>query len=139
MSLVQKVAGLFVWGFDGTGLSPRHKSLLKRLSPTGLILFKRNIKGRRQVRTLVRGLQAASAEELLIGIDEEGGRVRRLPESYLGYPPAKFWGETYRKEGPREVFDAGKRLGRKLLSLGINTDFAPVLVRHLRQKGHLSC
>lgn len=127
MKFVRETAGLFVWGFDGTVLTRAHKILLKKLPPAGLILFRRNIKGPRQVKSLVRGLESAGGGEFLIGIDEEGGRVRRLPESYLGYPPAETWGTVYREEGPNKVFEAGRRLARKLLSLGINTDFAPVL------------
>jgi beta-N-acetylhexosaminidase len=69
-----------------------------------------------------------SREPLLIGIDQEGGRVSRLPPPFTQLPPAAVWGRIYEMEKDLKViFRVGQYLAQELLSVGINTDFAPVL------------
>ncbi len=122
--MTKKISRLFAWGFEGTTVSRPIRSLLKERPPAGVILFKRNLEGLRQLRSLTADLQAASVSPLLIGIDEEGGRVTRLPAPWTPLPPAALLGKL---KDPQIIFDAGRYLGRTLRSLGINTDFAPVL------------
>ncbi len=126
--LRKKISQLFVWGFEGTQITPELKKLLKKYPPAGLILFKRNIEDLYQIKGLIRELQSLSQTPLLIGIDEEGGRVRRLPEPFIQFPPAAFWGKLLKEQKDKQlIFDMGHCLAHELLSLGINTDFAPVL------------
>jgi len=116
---------LFLWGFEGTKLSARLCSLLKRHPIAGVILFKRNIESVAQMRSLNKELKKKTK---LIGIDEEGGRVSRLPGEALKFPPAALWGKIYQRErNLKFIEETGRLLGRELKSLGVNLDFAPVL------------
>jgi len=45
---------LLIIGFEGTDVTPRLSSLLKRIQPAGVILFARNIKSPKQTWLLVR-------------------------------------------------------------------------------------
>jgi beta-N-acetylhexosaminidase len=128
-----QVSRLFFWGFEGVEVTPGIRKFLKRFPPAGLILFKRNIGSPSQVKRLVSDLQKAASSPLLIGIDEEGGRVRRLPESFMHYPPAAEWGKIWEK-GESKIVRAGYEMAKKLRSLGINADFAPVLDVHSNPK-----
>ncbi|MBI3541416.1 MAG: beta-N-acetylhexosaminidase [Deltaproteobacteria bacterium] len=124
---IQKVSQLFVWGFEGTTVSASFRTLLKNYSPAGVILFKRNLEFPEQIKELTRSLQSEKSP-LLIGIDEEGGRVGRLPDPFLHFPPAAILGKIFEaKKGKGVVTELGAIMARQLLSLGINTDFAPVL------------
>ncbi|MBI2083388.1 MAG: beta-N-acetylhexosaminidase [Deltaproteobacteria bacterium] len=129
--MLKKISQLFIWGFSGTRVSRDLKKALLQYPPAGLILFKRNIESPRQLRHLTSELQSLSEKPLLIGIDQEGGRVSRLPEPFTQYPPAATWGEIYQRMGHREgqnfLRRIGRYLGRELKSAGINLDFAPVL------------
>ncbi len=126
--LREKLAGLFVWGFEGTSLSPEFVKLLKCDRPAGVILFKRNIESLRQVRSLTKELRRLGGRRLLIGVDEEGGRVSRMPPPFTRYPSAVTLGDFYRQERDSRLLVAlGRYLARELLAVGINTDFAPVL------------
>lgn len=126
--LRKKISQLFVWGFEGTEITPELKILLKKYPPAGLILFKRNIEDLYQMKGLIQELQSLSRIPLLIGIDEEGGRVRRLPQPFTQLPSAAFFGRLLEEQkDKRLIFDIGRYLAHELLSLGINTDFAPVL------------
>lgn len=125
---MKKPSQLFVWGFDGTSVSGSLRKFFRRYRPGGVILFARNIESLRQVRSLTKELQALSESPLLIGIDEEGGRVTRLPPPFPRLPPAAEWGEICRRQGDTSLlFHVGRYLAQELLSVGINTDFAPVL------------
>lgn len=125
------VAQLFVWGFEGTRVTRPLKRLLREFPPAGLILFRRNIENPRQLRNLIAELQALAEQPLLIGIDQEGGRVSRLPAPWTQYPPASTWGQLYQRLGPKAgknlLVRIGRFMGRELSAVGINLNFAPVL------------
>lgn len=128
MKNIKDLSQHFLWGFDGTGVTPEIRRLIRDYPPAGFILFKRNIEDLKQVKELARELRSLSRTPLLIGIDEEGGRVRRLPAPFVQYPPAATWGSLYEgRKNKKLLFEAGFHLAHELLSLGINVDFAPVL------------
>ena len=103
----------------------------------GVILFdreystgeSRNIVSPEQVQTLVDALQEAAGQgplgTLLVGVDQEGGKVCRLKEKYgfASVPSAEEMG-TWPTERIREI---GRMTGREMAAVGINVDFAPVL------------
>jgi beta-N-acetylhexosaminidase len=111
-------------GFDGTEMSPRLASLLKRVQPAGVILFARNIKSPAQTWRLLRECQKVVAAPLLTCVDLEGGDVDRFRE-VLG--PAPSAAEVF-ATGDRRLFRAhGEIIGGNCRALGFNVDFAPVL------------
>lgn len=86
----------------------------------------RNIKSPQQLETLIDQLQAAApmGMPLLVGIDQEGGKVQRLRRKwgFTETPSAQQLGS----EGPQACRTAGGIVGKTLASVGINMDFAPV-------------
>lgn len=127
-------------GFRGTGDEPLHEDLANILEDIaqgkvgGVILFdrdailktpNRNILSPGQVLRLTRMLQGASPLPLFIGVDQEGGKVRRLKEEQ-GFPPLAS-AEELGRASPESTEKAGKQLGAYLHSLGINLNFAPCL------------
>jgi beta-N-acetylhexosaminidase len=134
-ALLKDVERLFVWGFDGTSVSTGLKAVLRAHPVAGAILFKRNIGTLEGLRGLNRDLKKIGGRRFLIAIDEEGGRVSRLPPTALKLPPADFWGKFYEREKDlRLVTRMGRLLGRELKSVGVNLDFAPVLDVHSNPK-----
>lgn len=70
-------------GFDGLEASPDIKRLIRELQVGHVIYFARNVDSPEQVAELSRELQgcardAGHALPLLIGVDQEGGRVARM-------------------------------------------------------------
>ncbi|MER5420633.1 beta-N-acetylhexosaminidase [Streptosporangium roseum] len=97
-----------------------------RYRPGGVILFPwaGNVKNVRQVVALTNGLQKASPEiPLLIGADQENGRVSRMAPLVTEMPGASVIGST---GDPSLARKAAKVTGTELRALGINLDFAPV-------------
>jgi len=61
---------------------------------------------------------------LLLGADQEGGRVTRLPGGLANFPPNKQIGKV---NNPEFSYKVGTLLGEELKGFGLNLDFAPVL------------
>ena len=119
-------------GVAGTKLSRDEAQFLKDARPAGFILFARNLKDHDQIRALVADVRAAvGADDLLVLIDQEGGRVQRLrPPLGRALPPAAAYGALYARDPAAAVmaaFEATRLLAADLAALGINTDCAPVL------------
>ena len=86
----------------------------------------RNIESPAQVKALVECLQAAAASPLLVAVDQEGGRVRRLKEA-LGFAPlASPQSLGAAKDLDRTRREAGAT-AQMLAELGINLNLAPVV------------
>lgn len=86
-------------------------------------LFRKNIQNRHQLARLVAEIREILGPDCLISIDQEGGAVQRttdLPEA----PAPMALGAT----GDTRLAEAvGGAVGRALISLGINWNFAPSL------------
>src|SRR5271154_56073 len=118
------IGQLLIVGFDGTEMSPRLASLLRKIQPAGVILFARNIVGAEQTRTLLREGQKCVTAPLFTCVDLEGGTVDRF-RNVIG--PAPSPAEVF-ATGRRELFRKhGRVIGENCRALGFNVDFAPVL------------
>lgn len=86
----------------------------------------RNIASPAQVKRLVTALQEAASVPLFVAVDQEGGRVSRLKESF-GFPPsvsAQHLGSLDDVDKTRQYADV---MAETLAGLGINLNFAPVV------------
>ncbi|MBI2001548.1 MAG: beta-N-acetylhexosaminidase [candidate division NC10 bacterium] len=117
---------LFCLGFEGI----RVPDDLRRLLGAGLggvILFRRNLRDLEQICRLTAGLHAAASGPLLVGVDQEGGRVTRLPEPFLSPPPAASLGAL---DDAILTRDLARAVGRELRAAGFSWNLAPVLDVH---------
>jgi beta-N-acetylhexosaminidase len=110
-------------GIGGTTLSTAEADFIRRCGVGGVILFSRNIEGPQQCAALVRQIQSLSDTPLLIGIDQEGGRVARLRAPFTLFPPAGQLGCG----PPEQTYRCAVAQATELKSVGINLNFAPVL------------
>lgn len=115
---------------DLTELPKEFAEAIQQLHLGGVILFANNLKDKEQIRRLTADLQRASSDglPLLIGIDQEGGRVARLPtQEFPAFAGNMAIGATLPAAGTRYATDVGAAIARQLASLGINLNFAPSL------------
>jgi len=118
------VGQLLVVGFDGTEMSPRLDSLLRRIQPAGVILFARNIAAAEQTYQLLQDCQDCVSTPMFTCVDMEGGTVDRF-RGVLGRSPSAA--EVF-AAGDRKLFRKhGRVIGECCRGLGFNTDFAPVV------------
>jgi beta-N-acetylhexosaminidase len=121
---ISQIGQLLIVGFDGTEITPRFSSLLKRMQPAGVILFARNIKTAEQTWQLLLECQNCVSVPLFPCVDLEGGRVDRFRE-VLG--PAPSAADVF-STGDRKLFRKhGQVIGENCRALGFRLDFAPVL------------
>ena len=121
-----------IFGCQGLQLSDRERDFFHAVRPAGFILFSRNCESRSQVADLVTDLRGcAGAEQTLILIDQEGGRVQRLsPPEWRAAPSAAALGSiaTGDPDAAAEAVNLNTLLiADDLRALGINADCAPVV------------
>lgn len=121
----------FIAGVSGTELTSAERALFSHRRPCGLILFARNCITLDQIRNLVRDAIDAVGSDLLVLIDQEGGRVQRLrPPLGRALPPGKALADLYDEDPNAAVesaFQISRLVAHDLKVLGINTNCTPVL------------
>ena len=112
-------------GFDGTTFNDDLRYLIDTLYIGGLVLFKRNIETPEQIQTLCFRIREFASScgrpPLFIAVDQEGGKVARLPAPFTRFP-----GNPYIKT-PADAVAFAETTARELASVGINMDLAPVM------------
>ncbi|ALC87557.1 beta-hexosaminidase [Bacillus sp. FJAT-22090] len=126
MSLEEKVGQMIFAGIDGTSLSKESRLLISNDKVGGIILFKDNLKDVNQSISLLNELKGENEKNkfpIFLGVDQEGGRVSRLPE-LIQLPTNQ---EIGRLNDSSLSYNIGNLLGKELNAFGFNLDFAPVL------------
>jgi beta-N-acetylhexosaminidase len=121
----------FITGLAGPVLTEREQAVLRETRPCGVILFARNAIDPEQVRRLTDAATAAVGEEIMILIDQEGGRVQRLrPPHWRMLPAAAAYAKAYPGDQGRALGAAraaARLTAADLRAVGINTNCAPLL------------
>ena len=117
-------ASLLMAGFAGPKIDDDIKKLIVEEKIAGVILFSRNIESIEHVSELVAEIRSlAGKRPFLIAVDQEGGRVSRLPPPFIQLPPMARLGSINDTELTRRIAEA---LAGELRQLGFNLNFAPV-------------
>ncbi len=126
LSLSTLCGQLLVGGFDGPDLTPRFAKALKEGRRGGAIVFKRNLPDIAAAARVASQIRATGPADLppFIGVDQEGGRVTRMPAPFLTLPPMRLLGELGDLDLIRR---AARAVATELSALGYNLSFAPVL------------
>ena len=118
MSIREKVGQLLMIGFQDTKLSSEFIDQLQEYRPGGVILFSRNLVDAEQIARLTNSLQKhAPSSPLLIAIDQEGGRVSRLPQGFTIFPSASTVATCQSLDIAYEVAEI---TAKELRAVGIN-------------------
>lgn len=120
-----------IYGIAGTTLTDEEKFFFSKNGALGFIVFARNIENKIQLKKLTDSLREVMQGEVLILVDQEGGRVARLraPE-WKTYPAGQYFADLYQKnqtQAEEELFKNFQEIARELVEVGINVDCAPVL------------
>lgn len=127
MTLKEKIGQKLIVGLKGNSLSSEFIHLVKDYKIGNVILFKQNIKNPAQLRSLCLSIQELVQQETgypaLIGIDQEGGGVSRLPGDFNvpGQMALAASGD------PQNAQIAAEITSHMLQSFEINFNFAPVV------------
>ena len=124
-SLRKPLGQLILVGFHETQPDREFRDLIRCWNPGGVILFRRNVSDPDQILRMTESLQDCAAElPLFVAIDQEGGKVTRLPEPFTQFPASRTLGRS----GSAELVQAcAEVMARELRAVGINFNLAPVL------------
>lgn len=120
------------FGSAGLTLTAAERAFFRDADPAGYILFRRNIESARQVEALIGDFRSCVGRaDAPVLIDQEGGRVARLPSPpWRKAPPAAVFGQIAEEDtalGARGAYLNALLIGGDIKALGVNVDCAPVL------------
>tara|TARA_B110000091_G_scaffold112685_1_gene121812 strand:+ start:43 stop:1077 length:1035 start_codon:yes stop_codon:yes gene_type:complete len=121
--------GRLMLDLAGTSLADHERDQLQNPHIGGVILFARNVESREQISALVKQIRAASAQ-VLIAVDQEGGRVQRFRDGFTRFPPMQKLGDLVAQDsaaGLALTKDAGWLMAAEVIACGLDISFAPVL------------
>ena len=128
-SLDIKIGQMILIGFPGPAVDPKVLEEVRDGKVGSIILFEKNIPPANSfvaLKKIIWTYQQAAPIPLLIGIDQEGGRVNRLKDKY-GFPKsitAAAMGKSPTLDSVRFYAEA---TASTLSGLGININFGPVV------------
>ncbi len=127
MTLEQKIGQMILAGIDGTSIDQATRTIIAKQHIGGIILYKDNFSDLSGSVKLVNELKKANKGNpapLFISVDQEGGKVSRLPKDFVAIPDNAKVGRTDDADLAKEM---GALLAQEVRIMGFNVDFAPVL------------
>lgn len=127
MSLDEKIGQMIFAGVEGTKSNGDADRLVREYKVGGIILNGENITTPSQTVAYINDLKARNSINkvpLFLGIDQEGGRITKLPGELQNIPTNL---EIGKMNDPAFSFELGTVLGKLVKAYGFNINFAPVL------------
>lgn len=127
-----------IFGLAGERISAEERAFFRESDPAGYILFRRNVADKAQLKALTDDLRALHGrDDLLIMIDQEGGRVARMPPPVWPEFPAMQRFDALYDIAPSSAIEAARAnaqaIAATLRECGITVDALPLL--DVRQEG----
>ena len=127
MSINEKIGQMLIVGMDGNKVNERIKVLIEKYKISGVILYKKNYNNYDEMIAVIKELKKLNSKNkipLFIAIDQEGGRVNRMPPEFHNlYNPLKL----SKLKDINVIKEAGDITGEMLQKSGCNMNFSPVL------------
>lgn len=126
MTLEEKIGQLFIAGMEGTTVDDRVREKIQDYALGGMILFETNLDKPEQSLQLLNDLKQIENNQdipLFLSVDQEGGRVTRLPN----LEPLRSAAEIGTLLDEEEARNNGELIARQLKAYGFQVNFAPVL------------
>jgi beta-N-acetylhexosaminidase len=121
--------GFIVVDLEGPILSAEEREILQHPTVAGIILFSRNYEEPTQLRALTTAIKK-SRDDLLIAVDQEGGRVQRFRQGFTELPSMGHYGQMLQQspeQAKQQLRQTITTAAKELKSAGINVNLAPVL------------
>ena len=123
----QNLFGRLMISIDGTTLSTSDKDLIRNRHVGGIILFTRNFHSQPQIEELCSEIKNIK-NNIIIAVDQEGGRVQRFNGEYTQLPSMQVLGNhCISNNNYSFAADVGWLMSLELIASGVDISFAPVL------------
>lgn len=130
LSLEEKIGQMLFVHFHGTSFNEEARQFIELIHVSGFVYYNWSnpFKNREEVKTLNSSLQKKAKATynipLFIAVDQEGGPVIRLKEGFTLFPSQQEIATHYNLNYAK---GSAYITGQELLSVGVNTNFAPVV------------
>lgn len=127
LSIKEKIGQMVMIGLDTNYITDRIKNMIQEYKIGGIILYRKNFSTYEDMLKLIKELKELNKKNkipLFIAIDQEGGRVNRMPKEIRNLPSANRVASV----GGKELVGKSTNItGEILHKSGFNLNFAPVL------------
>lgn len=120
--MTKQAIGPVMIDVESLTLTQAEKEKINHPNTGAVILFSRNYNTPEQITILIKSIRDARDGDILIAVDQEGGRVQRFQTGFTRLPPASIFAHH-----PELAESAGWLMATELLAVGIDFSFAPVL------------
>lgn len=111
-----------MFDIQGHNLTALDREKIDHPNTGGLLLFSRNYDEPGQIQALIKDIRAARGGDILIAVDQEGGRIQEFQTGFTRLPPAAAYA------GREDLAKtAGWLMAAELLAVEVDLSFAPVL------------
>lgn len=127
MSIDEKIGQMIFAGISSTEPNAEAEKLINDYKVGGIIFNGKNMTSPAQTVEYINFLKTKNKKNklpLFLGIDQEGGRISKLPGGLIDIPTNLEIGEM---NDPAFSFELGSVLGKLVNAYGFNINFAPVL------------
>lgn len=127
LTLEEKIGQMILAGVQGTTLDDQAKQMITNQKVGGIIFYANNVSTLEGTAKFVQSIKEANQSNpvpIFMSVDQEGGKVSRMPETVESIPSSRKVGET-KDSALAETM--GELLARQVQLAGFNVDFAPVL------------
>ena len=127
MSLEEKIGQLFIVGLLNGKETEKIKVMIEKYKIGGVVIYKRNYNSYPEMVKLVNEIKRINRKNdipIFISIDQEGGRVNRMPDEVSKIKSATEMANTKDME---MVKQSGALIGKMLKQTGISMNYAPTL------------
>ncbi|MBR2563115.1 MAG: beta-N-acetylhexosaminidase [Paenibacillus sp.] len=127
LTLEEKIGQMILAGVQGTTLDDQTKQMIANQKIGGIIFYANNVTTLQGTAAFVQSIKQENQQNpvpILMSVDQEGGKVDRMPDTVESIPSNRIVGKTNDSELAEEM---GALLARQIKLAGFNVDFAPVL------------
>jgi beta-N-acetylhexosaminidase len=117
-------------GLDSLELTTEEREILYHPLVGGVILFSRNYHSLEQVTSLISSIHVLRQPQLLVAVDQEGGRVQRFRDGFNRLPAVRHLGSIYDQDRmyAKQLSEiTGWLMAAELRAIGVDFSFTPVL------------
>lgn len=137
LSLREKVGQMLIIKIFEKEISKETIKMIEEYKIGGVILYRKNYDNYAEMLKIINELKRINKEcgniPLFISIDQEGGRVNRMPSEFKNIKSA---GELASKEDIEIIREAGRITAKMLKDSGFNMNYSPVLDIQRFGNGH---
>lgn len=127
MTLDEKIGQMVIVGFDGYAINDQVRAMVRDYHVGGFILYGYNVENSSQLLALInwlKNINSVNKIPLFISVDEEGGRVSRMPAELRKFPSNEIIGRANNGDLSYRI---GNVIAKEIKAFGFNMNFAPVL------------